>query len=91
MLAFSIVLVVAGAGGFWLASIGLRPITRMADQASKIPLAGLQDLGESDRTDELGTLAPRVQSDCCHGCDRRSHGSAGSWRTPLTNCARRCR
>jgi len=57
MLAFPIALLIAGLGGLWLASIGLRPITAMADQASKIPLAGLQDLGESDRTDELGTLA----------------------------------
>jgi signal transduction histidine kinase len=57
LVAFPIVLLVAGLGGLWLASIGLRPITAMADQASKIPLAGLQDLGESGRGDELGTLA----------------------------------
>ncbi len=52
-----IVLLLACAGGLWLASIGLRPITEMADRASKIPLSGAEDLGESDRTDELGTLA----------------------------------
>jgi heavy metal sensor kinase len=52
-----IVLLLAAAGGSWLASIGLRPITEMAERASRIPLTGGEDLGESDRADELGTLA----------------------------------
>jgi heavy metal sensor kinase len=52
-----IVLLLASGGGLWLASIGLRPIADMAARAARIPLAGLDDLGESDRTDELGTLA----------------------------------
>jgi len=52
-----IVLLLAGGGGLWLASIGLRPITNMAQRASRIPLSGLEDLGESNRSDELGQLA----------------------------------
>ena len=52
-----IVLLIAGAGGFWLAAVGLRPITDMARRASAIPLTGLEDLGPSNRADELGQLA----------------------------------
>ena len=52
-----IVLLLAGAGGFWLASIGLRPITNMARRAARLDAAGPEDLGESDRGDELGQLA----------------------------------
>jgi heavy metal sensor kinase len=52
-----IVLLLASAGGLWLASIGLRPITQMAERAAQIPLTGDQDLGQSNRTDELGQLA----------------------------------
>jgi signal transduction histidine kinase len=48
---------VAAAGGLWLASIGLRPITAMAERAAAMPLSSIQDLGESDRHDELGQLA----------------------------------
>jgi two-component system OmpR family sensor kinase len=55
--AFPIALMLCAVGGFWLASAGLRPITAMADQAARIPMTGLQDLGESGRRDELGTLA----------------------------------
>jgi len=55
--AIPLVLLLAGGGGFWLASVGLRPITEMARQASRMPLAGAEDLGHSDRTDELGQLA----------------------------------
>jgi two-component system OmpR family sensor kinase len=51
------VLLLAAAGGFWLASIGLRPITVMAQRAAELPLSGIQDLGESYRADELGQLA----------------------------------
>ncbi len=52
-----IVLLLAAGGGLWLASVGLRPITVMAQRASRIPLTGLEDLGESNRADELGQLA----------------------------------
>ena len=52
-----IALLLAGAGGMWLASIGLRPITIMARRAASMPLTGLEDLGEAPRDDELGQLA----------------------------------
>jgi heavy metal sensor kinase len=52
-----IVLLLAAGGGLWLASIGLRPITDMARRAARIPLNGLEDLGQPQRTDELGQLA----------------------------------
>ena len=52
-----IVLLLAGVGGLWLASIGLRPITDMARRAASIAPTGLEDLGQTQRTDELGQLA----------------------------------
>jgi signal transduction histidine kinase len=52
-----IVLLLAAAGGWWLASMGLRPITDMAGRAARISLNGIEDLGETNRTDELGQLA----------------------------------
>jgi len=52
-----IVVLLAASGGLWLASIGLRPITAMASRAAAIPLTGMEDLGESERSDELGQLA----------------------------------
>jgi heavy metal sensor kinase len=52
-----IALVLAAAGGMWLASIGLRPITDMARRAARIAPNGLEDLGQTARTDELGQLA----------------------------------
>ncbi len=52
-----IVLLLAGGGGLWLASVGLRPITDMARRAARIPPNGLEDLGQTERTDELGQLA----------------------------------
>ena len=52
-----IALVLAGAGGLWLATVGLRPITDMAQRASQLAPSGLDDLGQSDRQDELGQLA----------------------------------
>jgi heavy metal sensor kinase len=52
-----IVLLLAAGGGLWLASLGLRPITDMAARAARIAPAGLEDLGQTDRTDELGQLA----------------------------------
>ena len=51
-----IMLLLAGAGGWWLASIGLAPITRMAARAVRLPLTGSEDLGEPTRRDELGQL-----------------------------------
>ena len=55
--AVPLVLLLAGGGGFWLASVGLRPISDMARRASEISLTGMDDLGETERTDELGQLA----------------------------------
>src|SRR5262249_49690690 len=52
-----IVLLLAAAGGLWLASIGLRPITDMARRAEALAPGGMEDLGQSDRADELGQLA----------------------------------
>jgi two-component system OmpR family sensor kinase len=54
---FPLALLLAAAGGWWLASIGLRPITVMAKRATDIPLTGLEDLGPAPRDDELGQLA----------------------------------
>src|SRR4029434_1898672 len=51
-----IMLLLAGAGGWWLASIGLDPITKMAARAIRLPLTGSEDLGEPTRRDELGQL-----------------------------------
>ena len=50
-------LLLAAGGGFWLASVGLRPITDMAQRAAAIAPAGMDDLGRSERRDELGQLA----------------------------------
>jgi heavy metal sensor kinase len=52
-----IVLLLAAGGGLWLATIGLRPISAMARRAETLAPAGMEDLGESDRRDELGQLA----------------------------------
>src|SRR5262249_20765152 len=52
-----IALLLAGAGGLWLASVGLRPISEMAQQAASIAPTGMSGLGHSDRPDELGQLA----------------------------------
>ncbi len=52
-----IALVLAGVGGLWLATVGLRPIASMAERAARLAPTGLDDLGESDREDELGQLA----------------------------------
>ena len=57
MIGIPIVLLLAAAGGLWLASVGLRPITDMAGRAARIAPTGLDDLGQTDRTDELGQLA----------------------------------
>jgi two-component system OmpR family sensor kinase len=52
-----IVLLLAAAGGLWLASIGLRPITDMARRAESLAPGGMEDFRESDRGDELGQFA----------------------------------
>jgi signal transduction histidine kinase len=57
MVGLPIVLLLAGGGGFWLASIGLRPISGMAQKASQLSLTGMEDLGPADRSDELGQFA----------------------------------
>lgn len=57
MVGVPIAIVLSAMIGWWLASIGLRPITDMADRAARIPLTGLEDLGQTNRTDELGRLA----------------------------------
>jgi signal transduction histidine kinase len=57
-----IALLLAGGGGFWLASVGLRPIAEMARQAARISLTGTEDLGRTDRTDELGQFARAFNS-----------------------------
>src|SRR5437773_2265579 len=45
------------AGGYWLATVGLRPITDMARQASALAPTGREHLAGQDRTDEIGLLA----------------------------------
>jgi heavy metal sensor kinase len=57
LVAIPVVLLLAAAGGLWLASVGLRPITDMARRAEEIAPSGMDDLGESGREDELGQLA----------------------------------
>jgi signal transduction histidine kinase len=56
LLGMPIALALAAAGGLWLASIGLRPITIMARRAGSLPLTGIEDLGPSIRNDEIGQL-----------------------------------
>ena len=46
----------AALAGWWLASVGLRPITDMAARAARLGPAGDEDLGPSDRVDEVGQL-----------------------------------
>jgi len=52
-----IVLLLAAAGGLWLATVGLRPITDMAQRAHQLAPGGVEDLGQSERRDELGQFA----------------------------------
>jgi len=56
LIAIPILLLLAGAGGWWIASIGLAPITAMAGRAVRLPLTGTEDLGDARRHDELGQL-----------------------------------
>jgi len=55
--AIPLMLLVAAGGGWWLASIGLRPISEMANRASALPVSGDEDLGHEERSDELGQFA----------------------------------
>jgi signal transduction histidine kinase len=57
-----IALLLAAAGGLWLASIGLRPISDMARQAALISLTGTEELGPTGRADELGLFARAFNS-----------------------------
>ena len=57
LIGIPIALLLAAGGGLWLASIGLRPITGMARRAEALAPAGMEDLGQSERGDELGQLA----------------------------------
>jgi heavy metal sensor kinase len=50
-------LLLAAAGGWWIASIGLRPIRDMARQASALSVSGTGDHGNPGRRDEIGVLA----------------------------------
>jgi two-component system OmpR family sensor kinase len=56
LIGIPIALLIAAAGGLWLASIGLRPIAIMAGRAASIPPTGMEDLGAPIRDDELGQL-----------------------------------
>jgi hypothetical protein len=55
--AIPVAVLLAAIGGFWLAAVGLRPMTAMADRAAQISPDGAEDLGQSDRDDELGQFA----------------------------------
>ena len=77
-------------GGLWLASIGLRPITQMARRAARIPLSGMQDLGESTRRRRARAAGHRHSTGWWHGCGRPVRPSVNSWPMPRTSCARRC-
>jgi len=57
LIGIPIALLFAVVGGLWLASVGLRPITHMAQRAAELAPTGLADLGQSDRRDELGQFA----------------------------------
>jgi signal transduction histidine kinase len=52
-----IVLILAAAGGLWLATVGLRPLADMARQATDLPASGGASLGGDERSDEIGQLA----------------------------------
>jgi signal transduction histidine kinase len=57
VLGIPIALLLAAAGGLWLAAVGLRPIAVMARRAASLPPTGVDDLGTPIRDDELGQLA----------------------------------
>lgn len=55
-LAGPVLILVAAFGGYWLATAALRPISEMATRAAALPVDAGEDLGQSGRDDELGTL-----------------------------------
>jgi len=57
LIGIPIALLVALAGGLWLATMGLRPITDIAHQASALAPTGRERLAGQDRADEIGLLA----------------------------------
>ncbi|HEY7790030.1 MAG TPA: ATP-binding protein [Vicinamibacterales bacterium] len=57
MVGIPLALLLAAAGGWWITSIGLRPISEMARQAAVLSPAGSGELGNPDRGDEVGVLA----------------------------------
>ena len=87
---FPIVLLLAGGGGFWLASVGLRPISDMAQKAARLSLTGMEDLGRPiDPTSSASSPARSTVSS--PGCGRRCRHTGSSWPTRHTSCGRRCR
>jgi len=56
LLGVPLAILLAAGGGLWLASVGLGPITRMAQRAAGLPLTGEDDLGPAVRDDEIGQL-----------------------------------
>jgi heavy metal sensor kinase len=54
--AIPLLIAVAAAGGLWVAALGLRPITRMAREAARLPVDGSDDLGTPAADDEVGQL-----------------------------------
>jgi signal transduction histidine kinase len=54
--AVPLLILLAGAGGWWVATAGLRPVTRMAYAASRLPVEGSEDLGSTGTDDEVGQL-----------------------------------
>jgi len=53
-LGIPLLLLLAAAGGSWLAAVALRPMTAMAARAAALRVDGADDLGRSGREDELG-------------------------------------
>lgn len=56
LIGIPVCIVLAALGGWWLASIGLAPITTMAGRAARIGADGTDDLGDARRDDEIGQL-----------------------------------
>jgi two-component system OmpR family sensor kinase len=56
-IALPLALLLAGGGGWWIATVALRPITEMARQTKQITATGTDTLGGTIRHDELGIFA----------------------------------
>ena len=84
-----IALVLAGAGGWFLARQSLAPVVAMAERARKI---GVDDLSArlpvANPRDELGQLADNVQRPAEPARSLADRSSGSSWPTPPTNCGR---